>query len=81
MSAKEMFEELGYTLKYKNKYEIKYIKLDKTLSNILKEDYYDSAIIINLYRKDIHKNGCYIKLNEFKAIQQQIKELGWESDK
>ena len=34
-SARELFEELGYKLKYKNKYEIMYIKPDVLLNKVL----------------------------------------------
>jgi hypothetical protein len=67
MSAKEMFEELGY--KYNNQFEIiSYSKSDMS-----------SYIYFNKY-KDIIINvtGCCVSLKLFKAIQQQITELGWE---
>lgn len=79
MSAKEMFEELGYELYYGDECNITYIKYNKTrkkgkVLNI------DSVTKTYEYRT----LSCFplsidIQLN--KAIQKQIKELGWESDK
>jgi len=83
--AKKMFEEinLGYIeCKYKgNVVEISYLD---------KEDKWSSQVEFNLERKsykvffiDNENNKCsgVIDLKLHQAIQQQIKELGWESDK
>ena len=66
MSAREMFEKLGYE------------KVSNNCSDSFwyrKDNYYD--IWFNYYEKTISvEEDIDIKL--FKAIQQQIKELGWE---
>lgn len=82
MSAKEMFEKLGYFEKEHTKSYLRY----KTLVDC----YHGESIDFDLKNKrfrltnktsqgNIHFK--YGTMEEFKAIQQQIKELGWESDK
>lgn len=75
MSAKEMFEELGYIeteddkffLKYYRKCklhhdkEIKFHKLDKTIT----------------VKDDNGINYRWFNLKELKAINKQVEELGW----
>lgn len=81
MSAKEMFEELGYKqIEYSNSYIV--------YNKFLKQE---ERYIIEFHNNDTtfskYKNRCgnirdlFINLQEFKAIQKQIEELGWESDK
>lgn len=78
-SARELFEELGYKLKYKNKYEIMYIKPDVLLNKILPLDLYQYyKIIINRKYEIIEKYGSAITFKELQAINQQISELGWK---
>lgn len=78
MSAKEMFEKLGYKetendiyfLKYYKPYrlqhdkEIKFHKLDKTFT----------------VKDDNGINYKWIDMEELKAINKQIEELGWNND-
>lgn len=67
MSAKEMFEKLGY-------------RYMKSLSN--KEHIWyrnrltKSEIVFNLIGKSI-SNDCAIELKELQAINKQVEELGW----
>lgn len=79
MSAKEMFEELGYKLKYKNKYVIMYIKPDVILNEVLPLDLYQYyKIIINIQYQFIEKYGSSISFEELQAINKQVEELwGW----
>lgn len=78
-SARELFEELGYKLKYKNKYEIMYIKPDVLLNKVLPLDLYQYyKIIINRKYKIIKKHGSAITFKELQAINQQVNELGWK---
>jgi len=69
MMAKEMFEELGYLYKeHKNKI------------TIISCDEYDDLKIIFEFEFKIKRIGVksyHISVKELKAIQQQIKELGW----
>lgn len=76
-SARELFEELGYKLKYKNKYEIMYIKPDVLLNKVLPLDLYQYyKIIINRKYEIIKKYGSTITFKELQAINQQVNELG-----
>ena len=74
MSAKEMFEELGYKIQPIKDYRAKCFRK-------YKKDEYN---VITFYSdKRFIKNGedswyCdYISLEELKAINKQIEELGW----
>jgi hypothetical protein len=72
MTAKEMFEELGRiqtTTEYDNyKSDIDYLDKDTELTNIF-FDLEDKKIgFINVYK---------ITIEELKAINKQIEELGW----
>lgn len=69
MSAREMFEELGYKYHYEDKYSI--------------TTYYfeDWSISFDLEKKLIgfSNMGCYCELTskDIQAINKQIEELGW----
>ncbi len=76
-SAREMFEELGYKLKYKNRYEIEYIKPYEDNNYVPKEFACFYRIKINVVWKTISKVGSYISFSEHKAINKQLEELGW----
>lgn len=73
MTAKEMFEDLGYELDSTHEIQghLYYFK-----------DY--SKIDFDLNRKNIYKYNsmsycrCPISLEELKAINKQVEELGWE---
>lgn len=71
MNAREMFEELGYSLETYNEYTIKYSK----------EEFYYTTFDFNLETKKIYSRFMSeahgITLDELKAVIQQAKELGW----
>lgn len=70
-TAKQMFEELGYTQKTQNIREDAVIVYGKT-----------DAIISFDENKQVYKEGMtsIITLDEWKAINKQIEELGWDTD-
>lgn len=65
MTAKELFEELGYEVDYKNDYSLRYHNEEN--------DYY---IYFYNYSKKIEVLHD-ITLQELKAINKQVEELGW----
>lgn len=71
MTAREMFEELGYSLEANNEYTIKYSKEEC--------DY--TTFDFNLKKKKIYSifmSAAHgITLDELKAVIRQAKELGW----
>jgi hypothetical protein len=75
MTAREMFEELGYKQVRNDKYGIKYIN----------EDDWDAEVEFDLEWKtfDASLNDFgeirpdSIDIPKFKAIQKQLEELGW----
>lgn len=73
MSAKEMFEAIGYQRNVENE---KIIFLIET-----KGSFYYQEIIFNLLQKVIVINGNFLEVaietNLLKAIDKQAKELGW----
>ena len=73
MTAKEMFEELGYQRRAENE---KIIYLIET-----KGSFYYQEIIFNLLQKVIVIDGNFLEVaienNLLKAINKQAKELGW----
>lgn len=71
MSAKEMFEELGYEV-YKGFCYIEYTK--KESINRYQCDSYQIRFYENDKKISIYQN---LSLSELKAITQQCKELGW----
>ena len=87
MSAKEMFEELGYKLSYENGSVKKYKRIRKTEKN-----YFNIKIIefgLNFFIADeflVDKEDNIINdmitssifKEELKAINKQIEELGWK---
>ena len=70
MSARDVFEELGYKLMNKNKREIWYKKDKLNITFIVQDKYYC------IYSED--RKNTVLDLKEHNAIQQQILELGWE---
>ncbi len=73
MTAKEMFEALGYKRNEENE---KIIYLIET-----KGSFYYQEIIFNLVKKIIVIDGNFLEVaiesNLLKAINEQAKELGW----
>lgn len=70
MTAKEMFEALGYEQEIKNNVIYYFKKIDIPKSHIV----YSINFIIDTKEIFISKN---INLNELKAINKQVEELGW----
>lgn len=68
MNAREMFKSLGYKYR-KNDLVIEYLCFDKCIAFWLNEH--------EFFAKDGVCDIKCINVNEFKAIQQQMKELGW----
>lgn len=79
MTAKEMFEALGYHLHINDRLEVCY---DKFCDSVHEQ--------ITFWLKNREYNSCFfdgeeidirdITLEEHKAIHQQLKELGWIND-
>ena len=69
-TAKEMFEELGYVQEIKNNVIYYFKKIDIPKSHII----YDIDFIIDTKEIFISKT---IDLEELKAINKQVEELGW----
>ena len=82
MKAREMFEELGYE-KYsrfnwgvkveRNIYEVNFLKG----KHIVGYEYY---VFENSTKTICHNTSCednYINIDELKAINKQVEELGW----
>ena len=94
MSAREMFEELGYTAIGNMRYEQVYFgdhmgdddnKYIDRIDFIEPNEWTDNGICAETEVYDYFKHLQYshtksktITPNEFKAIQKQIEELGWE---
>lgn len=87
MSAKEMFEELGYKfISYGDDEIINYQKeiyqntiYEDIIFNLKNKDYlllrFENIVRLGIMKKEYNCVIVDMKLN--KAIQQQIKELGW----
>ena len=83
MSAKEMFEELGYNQLYENKHYMFYVKdlidtpeYEKDCIHL--EFNHDNKTINKTYGDDNTVED--ITLEELKAINKQIEELGWNNE-
>lgn len=81
MTAKEMFEELGYTQTITN-YEyyesIEYSKVEDKYKTVF-EFHTDNKDFYSAYHryKEVSVGGVSITREEHLAIQKQIEELGW----
>lgn len=76
MSAKEMFEKLGFKYSKEENFRISYVYenwRNRTIHFYLK----DKDFSCNLIQNNAGIGGCMINMDLFKAIQQQIKELHW----
>ena len=73
MTAKEMFEALVYEY-YEGEYSIRYIA-----NCYMDEDYISIGfgLLSHTFYAQHNCNRNYITIDEFKAIHQQMKELGW----
>ena len=79
MSAKEMFEKLGYELKKKSQWFLSYEK-ETTYDGIdvIVFIYKDKRIqSYNIFPVDRHLTTKDIALEELQAINKQVEELGW----
>ena len=76
MSAKEMFEELGYKQKIQNDviYYFKEINIPKRYGSTI---FYHINFILKDKEIFISKN---LSLEELKAINKQVEELGWNNE-
>lgn len=75
MSAKEMFEELGYEQEISENYFDRFIRYKKNAKRIVFRN--DKKIIPYEDYGDMGEDGTLLDMNELKAINQQCKELGW----
>lgn len=73
LSAEEMFEKLGYKKIVDDKNRIIY---DNNVD--LNEDIYDTRIIFKIDLKEIKFSVNEISLDELKAINKKVEELGWQ---
>ena len=79
-TAKEMFEELGFTsIKYNKKF-LEYENSDDEIIYFDKiEKYYSSYCCNNEHDFDVYTDDAIIiNMKLHKAINKQIEELGWE---
>ena len=77
MSAKEMFEKLGYELEKGYEY-LKYTQVSKETNNLEYYIEFDSetkTILIDCNRKDFTSD---INIKELDAINKQVDELNWK---
>ena len=74
MNAKEMFEELGYTLEVNNKKKLRYRNFEN--DNLSLIEIYKKDKVVWFGNADIHYE-IEITFEEFEALQKQIEELGW----
>ena len=75
VSAKEMFEKLGY----KQEHHISYIKYCKEVEQCC-GDLVEIQIWFYQIDECFEKNREVITMEELQAINQQVKELGWLND-
>ena len=76
MSAKELFEELGYEQEILENYFNRFIRYKKDAKRIVFRN--DKKIIPYEDYGDMGEDGTLLDMNELKAINKQISELGWE---
>ena len=81
MTAKEMFEELGYTYQesfFENKLiEIKYIKPNKFTSCVT---FRVEHKCFKIHRFDSEFKSAWCEIYFLKAINKQVEELGWNNE-
>lgn len=82
MTAKEMFEKLGYELKEETR---KYLRYKKGVSKYDDGMYIEFKLDdkkIRLYNKtpQYNNNPRYADFKEFGPINKQIEELGWNNE-
>ena len=74
MTAKEMFEELGYTMS-SNDWSIDYWANSKKSFFIYKRICFD--LVNKEFIAESDYDAMHIDMPTFKAIQKQLEELGW----
>ena len=75
MKAKEMFEKLNCNyIDKSNDENFKEIIIEDNTNNLIYEFYIEDKIF---YITNANKNDISFELEQLKAINQQIKELGW----
>ena len=74
MSAREMFEKLGYEFFERNDHK-KYIRYTNNYHTITFSKEYKT---FSLRPEELLEHQLVVNIDLFKAIQKQIKELGWE---
>ena len=83
MSAKEMFEKLGYELVKDTKsqnimnWEIIYETKKDYMNRKAHFRFDEDSLYAQLFENDKKIGGCYIGKEQLQAINQQCKELGW----
>ena len=82
MTAKEMFEKLGYQqfIGDKEHYSIgEFIQYNNyEHSRWIRFDFYDKTINCSMYDEPVE--AMDITINELKAINKQVEELGWNNE-
>lgn len=77
MSAKKMFEELGYKqIEYSNSYVV-YNKILKQEEKYIIEFHNNDKTFSKYKNRYGNIRDLFINFEEFKAITKQIEELGW----
>ena len=83
MNAKDMFEELGYELVKDTKkqnimnWEIIYETKKDYTGRKAQFRFDENSLYAQLFENNEKIGGCYIGKEQLKAINQQVKELGW----
>ena len=81
MTAKEMFEELGYT--YQESYfkgeldEIRYVMPNKFATCVT---FNLGSKCFKIHRFDDEHKSAYCEVDFLKAINKQVEELGWNNE-
>ena len=74
MTAREMFEELGYNIVYENNDYLEYVRIDPFVYRSLIKFDYGRQIV---FKRNSNLLPLGVTSEEHKAIHQQLKELGW----
>ena len=74
MSAKEMFEELGYELYIESDNEICYMEK----KNKWYISFYLDDKVVQCSENDFYTTSIGISVKELQAINKQVEELGWK---
>ena len=77
-NANEMFEKLGYTIKVDNEKLAVYVKKGKTIEIGCADIGYPVVFSYKLNKTQSILYARGILMEELKAINEKVKELGWE---